>query len=154
MRKYQVRELSFFVIKLLFPGKREIYLFYYNAIFKDRVLFKGMPSFLDSVCKSWTLDSAHWTLNTVLWRLDLGRWTIDAGPWMLDYERWTLNAKLWMLDPGPCMLDFLLWTLDAGCQTLEAGFWALNARLWTLKFQNSKLSKNLEIMELYQQLHS
>ena len=30
----------FSIIKLVFLGKRELDLFYYNTIFKDRVLFK------------------------------------------------------------------------------------------------------------------
>ena len=28
------------IIKLIFQGKREFYLFYYNTIFKDHILFK------------------------------------------------------------------------------------------------------------------
>ena len=33
-------ETSFFIIKLVSRGKREFYLFYYNPILNDRVLFK------------------------------------------------------------------------------------------------------------------
>ena len=32
----------------------------------------GMPEFLDSGAKSWTLDSELWTL-------DCGRWTLKSG---------------------------------------------------------------------------
>ena len=34
------RRTFFSIIKLVFQGKREFYLFYYHAIFKDPVLFK------------------------------------------------------------------------------------------------------------------
>ena len=50
----------------------------------------GIPEFLDSGRKSWTLDS--------------GRWTLDAGLWTLDSRRWNLGAGLWVLGSGP-------WTL-------------------------------------------
>ena len=42
----------------------------------------GIPEFLDSRRKSWTLDSGRWTL-------DFGRWTLDAGLWTLDAGRYT-----------------------------------------------------------------
>ena len=45
----------------------------------------GIPEFLDSGRRSWTLDSGHWTL-------DSGRWTLDAGPWLLDSGCWPLDA--------------------------------------------------------------
>ena len=45
----------------------------------------GIPKFLDSGRKSWTLGSGHWTLDAVLWALDSGRWILDSG-------RWTLNS--------------------------------------------------------------
>ena len=38
MQQYLVRELSFFIIELVSREKRDIYLTYYNTIFKDRVL--------------------------------------------------------------------------------------------------------------------
>ena len=37
----------FSTIKLAFRGKPEFYLFYYNAIFKDRVLFKQTQSSIE-----------------------------------------------------------------------------------------------------------
>ena len=67
----------------------------------------GIPEFLDSGRKSWTLDTGRWTL-------DSGRWTLDSGCWTLDSGRWTLDVGLWMLDSGR-------WTLDAG-------HWILNPR--------------------------
>ena len=36
----------------------------------------GIPEFLDSGLKSWTLAASLWTLD---WTLDSGRWTLDAG---------------------------------------------------------------------------
>ena len=40
-----IAERAFFpIIKLVSPGKREFYLFYYNAIFKDSMLFKQTQS--------------------------------------------------------------------------------------------------------------
>ena len=46
----------------------------------------GIPEFLDTGRKSWTLNS--------------GCWTLDAGLWMLDAGRWTLGTERWTLDPG------------------------------------------------------
>ena len=43
----------------------------------------GIPEFLDSGRKSWTLDSK--------------RWTLDVGPWMLEREPWMLDSGLWTL---------------------------------------------------------
>ena len=45
---------------------------------------KGMPEFLDSGRKSWTLDSGRWTLDDGLWTMDSGRWILDPGLWTLD----------------------------------------------------------------------
>ena len=39
----------------------------------------GIPEFLGSGRKSWTLDSGRSTLDAKLWTLDSGRWTLDAG---------------------------------------------------------------------------
>ena len=39
---------------------------------------KGIPEFLDSGRKSWTLDSGRWTLDAGLWTLDSGRWPLDT----------------------------------------------------------------------------
>ena len=66
----------------------------------DKSVFTGIPEFLESGCKSWTLDSELRTLDTGLWTLDSGHWTLDAGLWMLDPERWALDAELWTLDTG------------------------------------------------------
>ena len=43
----------------------------------------GIPEFLDSGRKSWTLDSGLWTLDSGLWTLDAGLWTLDSGRWTL-----------------------------------------------------------------------
>ena len=43
----------------------------------------GIPEFLDSGRKSWTLDSGRWTLDAGLWTLDSGHWTLDADHWTL-----------------------------------------------------------------------
>ena len=50
-------------------------------------LCAGIPKFLDSGCKGWTLDSGLWTL-------DAGRWTLDAGPWTLDSGCRTVDVKI------------------------------------------------------------
>ena len=47
---------------------------------------RGIPEFLDSGHKSWTLDSRRWTL-------DSGRWTLDSGPWKLHLESQALGTK-------------------------------------------------------------
>ena len=67
-------------------------------------LFSGIPEFLDSGRKSWTLDSGRWTL-------DVGLWTLDARLWTLDSGRWTLDSGLWALDAGRWTLDADHWTL-------------------------------------------
>ena len=48
----------------------------------------GIPEFLDSGRKNWTLESGA------------GLWTLDPGCWTLDVGRWTLDAGLWTLEPG------------------------------------------------------
>ena len=50
------------------------------------VFLEGIPEFLDTGRKTWTLDS--------------GRWTLDAGSLMLDSRRWTLDFGHWTLDSG------------------------------------------------------
>ena len=40
----------------------------------------GIPEFLDSERKCWTLDS--------------GRWTVDATLWTLGSEHWTLSLTV------------------------------------------------------------
>ena len=54
---------------------------------------KGIPEFLDSGHKSWTLDSGCSTLDAGLWTLESGCWTLDAGPWTLDSGPWTLDSE-------------------------------------------------------------
>ena len=51
----------------------------------------GIPEFLDSGRKSWTLDSECWTLDAALWTLESGRWNLEAGLWTLDSGPWTLS---------------------------------------------------------------
>ena len=41
--------------------------------------FLGIPEFLDSGRKSWTVDSRRWTLDSGLWTQDAGLWTLDSG---------------------------------------------------------------------------
>ena len=60
--------------------------------------YLGIPEFLDSGRKSWTLDSGRWTPDTGLWTLDSGRWTLDVGLWTLDSEPWTLSSRRWTPD--------------------------------------------------------
>ena len=45
----------------------------------NKVHHMGIPEFLGSGRKSWTLDSGRWALDAELWTLDPGRWTLDAG---------------------------------------------------------------------------
>ena len=66
-----------------------------NCIFNmEKADFRGIPEFLDSGCKSWTLVSRRWTLEAGLWRLDSGGWALEAGLWKLDSGGWTLDAGL------------------------------------------------------------
>ena len=46
---------------------------------------KGIPEFLDSGRKCWTLDSKRWTLDT-------GLWTLESGSWTLHFRRWALDT--------------------------------------------------------------
>ena len=39
----------------------------------------GIPVFLDSGRKCWTLDSRRWTLDPGRYTLDAGLWTLDTG---------------------------------------------------------------------------
>ena len=59
---------------------------YLRGIALARNIISGIPEFLDSGRKSWTLDSGRWTLDAGLWTLDSGRWTLDAGRWPLDAD--------------------------------------------------------------------
>ena len=88
----------------------------------------GIPEFLDSGRKSWTLDSGRWTLDARLWTLGSGCWTLDAGLWTLTLNpgRWTLYAGLWKLNSGPWMLGSGCWTVDSWCWTLGSGHGTLS----------------------------
>ena len=65
----------------------------------------GIPEFLDSGRKCWTLDAGHWTLDSGRWTLHSGRWTLDAGLWTPEAGRWTLDSGCWTLDAGPWILS-------------------------------------------------
>ena len=54
----------------------------------------GIPEFLDSERKSWTLDSGCWTLDAESWTLDAGRWTLDGGLSVLDAGLWTMDVGI------------------------------------------------------------
>ena len=73
---------------------------YLRGIALARNIISGIPEFLDSGRKSWTLDSGRWTLDAGLWTLDSGHWTLDAGLWTLDAGLWTLDATLRKLSSG------------------------------------------------------
>ena len=91
-------------------------------------LCMGIPEFLDSGRKWWTLDS-----DAGLRALESGRWNLGVGIWMLDSGRWALDAGLWTLDTGLCTLDSGRWTQDPGPWTLDSGHYTLDAGLWTLE---------------------
>ena len=92
----------------------------YNFLVKSLSYYEllGIPEFLDSACKCWTLECGRWTLNPGVWTLDSGSRTLDSG-------RWTLDAGLSALDPRR-------WTWYSGCCTLDSRRWTINARLWIL----------------------
>ena len=92
----------------------------------------GIPEFLDSERKYWTLDSARWTLDAGPWTLDSGLWSLDAELWTLDAGRWTLDSRRWTPNAGLLTLDPGRWNLDAGCWTVDVGRWMLYATFWTL----------------------
>ena len=57
---------------------------------------KGIPEFLDSGRKCWTLDSKRWTLDTGLWTLESGSWTLHFRRWALDtgHCRWLFQNRI------------------------------------------------------------
>ena len=61
----------------------------------------GIPEFMDSWCKCWTLDYGCWIMDsepwTGLWTLDSGCWTLDVGFCMLGSGYWTLHFGRWAL---------------------------------------------------------
>ena len=69
------------------------FLFVFDTLFC--LVIWGIPEFLDSGHKSWTLDFGRWTLDAGLWTLDagLGHRTLDARPWMLKSGLWTCFAR-------------------------------------------------------------
>ena len=83
------------------------------------LIFFGMPEFLNSGRKSWTLDSGRWILDAGHSTLNTGRWTLDAGLWTVDAGLWTLDSRCWTLDTGLLTLDAGRWTLDSGRWTLD-----------------------------------
>ena len=52
--------------------------FFYGYYFGRCSSEVGIPEFLGSGRKSWTLDSGRWALNAGIWTLDSGRCTLDA----------------------------------------------------------------------------
>ena len=54
----------------------------------------GIPEFLDSERKCWTLDYRRWTLDAGPWTLDAGRWTLDATLWTVGSGHWTLSLTV------------------------------------------------------------
>ena len=60
-----------------------------EIIYQDVI---GIPEFLDSGRKSWTLYSGRWTLHSALCTLDAGSWTLYAGLWTVDPGRWALDV--------------------------------------------------------------
>ena len=52
----------------------------------------GIPEFLDSGRKCWTLDSGRWTPDAGLQTLDSGRRTLASGSWMLQFGRCVLDT--------------------------------------------------------------
>ena len=80
--------------------------FFYGYYFGRCSSEVGIPEFLGSGRKSWTLNSGRWALNAGIWTLDSGRCTLDAelstldagsGRWTLDSWRWTLGSGHWTL---------------------------------------------------------
>ena len=70
--------------KVFFNCNSSVY--FQNIVVCNEPFILGIPEFLDSGRKSWTLDSGRWIL-------DSGRWTLDTGLWTLDSGRWTPGAE-------------------------------------------------------------
>ena len=52
-----------------------------------KIHINGIPEFVDSGRKSWTLDAGLWTLHSGHCTLDAELWTLDSGHWALDVGR-------------------------------------------------------------------
>ena len=110
--------LSCLKFKIILERKKKNSLILIKFFLILHVLKKGIPQFLNSGRKSWTLDAGSWTLDAGLFTLNSGLWALDSGRWTLDSGRWILDTRLW--------------TLVSGCWTLDSGRWALDAGPWTL----------------------
>ena len=95
------------------------------------LVWLGIPEFLGSACKCWTLDSGCWTLVAGLWTLYTGLWTLYLVHWTLDAERW--DATLWTLDA----------LVDCFRTKSEATFWFCLIKL--LKILWVRISKDLMV---------
>ena len=98
------------ILKIFFNCNSSVY--FQNIVVCNEPFLLGIPEFLDSGCKSWTLDSGRWTLDAGFWTLDSGLWILDSGHWTLDAGLRTLNAKLWTLKLLNLELSKVLETMD------------------------------------------
>ena len=74
---------------------------------------KGIPEFLGSGRKCWTLDSGLWTLGP-------GRWTLDATLWTLSSEHCTLSLTVWEQNQNPFSYSaWLNYWKFFGCESLR-----------------------------------
>ena len=105
-------------------------------------LSEGIPEFLDSRCKCWTLDAGLWTLDAGLWTLDSGCYTLPAGYWTVGGGQWTLDSGCWTLHAALCLLEYGCWMLDAGCWNLDATLSMLGSGRWTLSLLVSEQNQN------------
>ena len=111
--------LSFDPACYFFTGNDQALYFLFEIVAFAIPTYSGIPEFLVSGCKSWTLDAGLWTLDSRRWALEAGHWTLYSRLWMLDSRLWTPDAGLWTLDTGRWTLEARLWTLGIGCWVLD-----------------------------------
>ena len=86
--------LSCLKFKIILERKKKNSLILIKFFLILHVLKKGIPEFLNSGRKSWTLDAGSWTLDAGLFTLNSGLWALDSGRWTLDSGRWILDTRL------------------------------------------------------------
>ena len=97
--------MDFFSIKICLLNHRKFVKMQEGS--SEEAKKEGIPEFLGSGRKRWTLDAGLWMLDAGCWTLDSACWTPDAGLWMLNSGRWTLDVGRWIL-------HFVRWALGTG----------------------------------------
>ena len=109
-----------------------------HVTFLKKVLQKyyktGIPEFLDSGRKCWTLDSGRWTLDPGIWTLHHGLWTLGATLWSLGSGHWIVSLFVSEENQNPVSDSaWLYYWKFFGCESLRTSWSRLfcrNYRFW------------------------